>query len=110
MPSIAPFAHVREFLIRNRVWLAVAGLLATYAAMAFWAARENGASFDEGEQLVTGYDIWLRSDFRMEGANGDFVKRWATLPFLVTRPKLVSTAGPGWRAGDAYWAGWRFLF
>jgi 4-amino-4-deoxy-L-arabinose transferase-like glycosyltransferase len=59
---------------------------------------------------MTGYDIWLRSDFRMESANGDFVKRWATLPYLITRPKLVSTSGPAWRAGDPYWAGYRFLF
>ncbi len=95
---------------RRHTWLAVAGLLAIYAAMTLWAARVKGPSFDEGEQLVTGYNIWLRSDFRMESANGDFVKRWATLPYLVTRPKLVSTTGPAWRAGDAYWAGYRFLF
>lgn len=85
-------------------------LLALYAVQALWFSRVKGTSFDEGEELFTGYNIWLRGDFRMEGANGDFVKRWATLPLLVTRPNMVSTADPAWRAGDPYWAGFKFLF
>ncbi len=96
--------------VRRRGWVAVAILLGIYVALTLWTARVKGASFDEGEQLFTGYNIWLRSDFRMESANGDFVKRWATLPYLVTRPTLPSTSGPAWRAGDPYWAGERFLF
>jgi hypothetical protein len=95
---------------RRQTWLAVTILLVLYAAQALWFSRVKGTSFDEGEELFTGYNIWLRSDFRMEGANGDFVKRWATLPFLFTRPNMVSTADPAWRAGDPYWAGFKFLF
>ncbi len=99
-----------ETTVRHRAWIAVAVLLVLYAVQALWFSRVKGSSFDEGEELFTGYNIWLRGDFRMEGANGDFVKRWATLPLLVTRPHMVSTADPAWRAGDPYWAGFRFLF
>ena len=94
----------------RRVWTAVVILLALYAAMTLSAARVKGTAFDEGAQLITGYNIWLHGDYRTESANGDFVKRWATLPYLWTRPKFVSTTGPSWRAGDPYWAGERFLF
>ena len=101
---------VSAAVARRRTWFAVALLLAIYLTMALWASREKGASFDEGEQLVSGYDIWLRDDFRMEGANGDFVKRWATLPLLFSRPNMVSTFDPSWRSGDAYWVGFKFFF
>jgi 4-amino-4-deoxy-L-arabinose transferase-like glycosyltransferase len=108
MPLPAPSFSVA--VIRRRTWSAVACLLIIYAVQALWFSRVKGAAFDESEQLFAGYNIWLRSDFRMEGANGDFVKRWATLPFLFTRPRMVSTTDPAWRAGDPYWAGSKFLF
>ena len=50
-----------------------------YVAMSLTASLRKGLSFDEGEELAVGYNIWLHHDFRMEAANGDLVKRWATL-------------------------------
>ena len=90
--------------------LTIVVLLVVYAALAFAASLHKGASFDEGEQLAGGYNIWLNRDFRMEGANGDLIKRWATLPYLVTRPNPVSRDNPRWRAGYAYEVGYDFLF
>jgi hypothetical protein len=84
MSLLVPAASIAGPAVRRRAWVAVASLLAIHAALTFWTARVKGASFDEGEQLFTGYNIWRRSDFRMESANGDFVKRWATLPYLLT--------------------------
>ena len=90
--------------------VAVAVLLAAYVAMAFTASLTKGLSYDEGEELAVGYNIWLRKDFRMESANGDFVKRWATLPFLVSQPAFPSTSDLYWRAGGAYEVGYEFFF
>ena len=42
------------------VWPAVALLLVVYVGLAWQAVRAKGATFDEAEQLVTGYNIWLR--------------------------------------------------
>ena len=92
------------------MWPAVALLLVVYVGLAWQAVRAKGATFDEAEQLVTGYNIWLRDDYRMESANGDFVKRWATLPLLISRPNMVSASDPAWRSGDAYWTGSKFFF
>jgi hypothetical protein len=78
--------------------------------MAWTATLSKGVSFDEGLQLAVGYNLWLNGDYRIEGANGDLVKRWATLPFLVTRPAFVGHDDPWWRAGGAYELGQRFLF
>ena len=78
----------------------MAGLLAIYAALALVASTGKGVSFDEAEQIAVGYDIWVRHDFRLETANGDLVKRWATLPLLISRPTLPGTSDLRWRQGD----------
>lgn len=104
--SAAPFSAP---LSRRTRWLVVL-LLALYAAIALLASRHKGVSFDEAEQLACGYDIWERHDFRMETANGDLIKRWATLPYLVSRPKLPARDDPAWRAGEPYVFGYRFFF
>ncbi len=92
------------------VWLAVAVLLATYATMSFTASLLKGVSFDEGQQLAVGYNLWLRNDYRIEGANGDFVKRWATLPYLWSKPNFASTDDPMWLGAEPYELAHRFLF
>jgi hypothetical protein len=92
------------------VALAVTLLLAAYAAMSYSASWEKGLTVDEGAQIAAGYNIWLHSDYRMEGGNGDFIRRWATLPLLVTRPKFDGAALPGWRAGNAYATAYSFFF
>jgi 4-amino-4-deoxy-L-arabinose transferase-like glycosyltransferase len=90
--------------------MVVALLLAVYAALAMAASRSRGLSFDEGMQLAVGYNLWRHSDYRIEGANGDLIKRWATLPYLVTQPALAGRDDAIWRQGDAYELGWRFFF
>lgn len=90
---------------RRLTWpvvVTVAGLLALYVVVALSASLEKGLSYDEGEEIAIGYNIWLHKDFRMEAANGDLVKRWATLPLLVTKPKAAGMDNPYWRAGGAY--------
>jgi hypothetical protein len=95
--------------IRASTWIVVA-LLALYAALALSASTRMGVSYDEGEEIAVGYDIWLRHDYRMETANGDLVKRWATLPLLIARPNFPSTDDPDWRGGRPYTLGYKFLF
>lgn len=90
--------------------VAVAVLLGLYATVTFLVAERKGVSFDEGEEMAVGYDQWRRHDFRMENANGDFIKRWATLPFLWSQPKLPSTDKWFWKQGGAYELGYAFCF
>ncbi|MBI5770738.1 MAG: glycosyltransferase family 39 protein [Verrucomicrobia bacterium] len=100
-------------LVRFRagwVALAVTALLAAYAAMAFTASLQKGQSFDEGQQLAVGYNLWLRGDYRIEGANGDLIKRWATLPYLITRPNFPGTDDPYWLKAEPYLLAHRFFF
>ena len=73
-------------------------------------AGRKGLSFDEGEELAVGYSIWRQHDFRMEGANGDLIKRWATLPFLLSRPALPRADDRFWRGGWPYEFGFEFCF
>lgn len=78
--------------------------------MAWTASLWKGVSFDEGLQLAAGYNGWLNNDHRIEGANGDFVRRWATLPYLVSRPRFVGQEDPLWKGAAGYELGYRFLF
>ncbi len=93
-------------------WLAtvVVVLLALYGTMAWTASLNKGPAFDEALQLAVGYNIWLNNDLRFEGANGDLVKRWATLPYLVTRPHFVGHEDRFWREGMPYELAYRFFF
>ncbi len=93
-------------------WPAIAAivLLAVYAILSFCSSLHKGPSFDEAEELAVGYDIWIHHDFRMEGANGDLIKRWATLPYLVTRPNPATTDNDYWRGAKAYRYGYEFFF
>ena len=90
--------------------IAVLALLVIYAVVALTASLQKGMSYDEGQQIAVGYNIWLRNDLRLEAANGDLVKRWATLPLLLSRPSFPSVENPYWRAGGAYQVAYAFFF
>jgi len=96
--------------IQHWAWLIALVLVAIYAGLTLTASLGKGASYDEGEELAVGYDIWLHQDFRMEGANGDLVKRWATLPFLVSHPAFPGTDNLDWLRATPYGLGYRFFF
>jgi hypothetical protein len=106
-PRVVGAPPRRRLAIR---WTCVVVLLGVYAAVTFAVATRKGLSFDESEEMAVGYNIWRRHDFRMEAANGDLIKRWATLPFLVSRPKLPSTDQWYWQQGGAYELGYAFCF
>jgi hypothetical protein len=108
--TVAPASNSVVRFSPRIVWIAVAALLAIYAALALAASMGKGVSFDEAEQIAVGYDIWARHDFRMETANGDLVKRWAALPLLISRPTLPSTSDLRWRQGEPYVVGYEFFF
>lgn len=90
--------------------LVVGALLALYAVMAWTASLSKGQSFDEGLQLAVGYNLWVNDDSRIEGANGDFIKRWATLPYLISRPQFVPSDDFYYQRGLPYELAYRFFF
>jgi len=106
MPSNPGRSRLGQALIAG----AAVALLLAYASITLLASRQKGPSYDEGEEIAMGYDIWLRHDFRMEAANGDLVKRWVAWPFLWTQPGFPVPDDPDWRSGHPYALGYKFLF
>jgi hypothetical protein len=92
------------------IWWIVAALLVLYFFMAFSASWQKGVTFDEIDHLATGYNYWLNHDFRLSPANGDFVKRWASLPLLISRPKYPSISNPLWRQAEWFNMAYMFFF
>ncbi len=105
-----PRGHSSSRRGRWSVVAAVVALLVFYVGMALSASWQKGMSFDEGLQIATGYNIWLRNDLRIEAANGDLVKRWATLPLLLSKPAFPPVSDTDWRAGRAYRMAFTFFF
>jgi hypothetical protein len=87
-----------------------AAILLLHGLLAFTASAGKGPSFDEPLQLAVGYNLWLNRDFRVESANGDLVKRWVTLPYLVSQPNFLPRENRVWRTGTGYEFGRAFLF
>ena len=109
MTALAP-GHSSRWRARWSVVAAVVALLVFYVGMALSASWQKGMSFDEGLQIATGYNIWLRNDLRIEAANGDLVKRWATLPLLLSKPAFPPVTDADWRVGRAYHVAFKFFF
>jgi len=86
-------------------------LLAFHVFLALSAISRRGFCIDEADHLTMGYGEWMTHDYRVDTANGDLIKRWASLPLLVTRPHFPG--GPedsSWRNGDYFKLGEEFFF
>jgi hypothetical protein len=93
-----------------RAGFVVALLLAAYFCMAVSAALNKSPTFDEGVHITAGYNAWINHDQRFDPGNGDFVKRWAALPLLLSRPEFPPRAGEDWQAGQFFNVSRDFLF
>jgi hypothetical protein len=85
-------------------------LLVGYFIMALSASREQGPTFDETAHIVAGYNVWLNHDFRFDPGNGDFLKRWATLPLLFSKPAFPPLSEQSWRDAEYYVVGNELLY
>ena len=86
--------------LRFRSTFIAALLLAGYFFMAVTASRMKSTTFDEVVHITAGYSTWINHDQRFDPGNGDFVKRWATLPLLVSRPNFPPRTGEAWRTAE----------
>ena len=102
LPATRPVARLTGVI--------VAGLLTLYFAMAVSASWQKSPAFDEPAHLTAGYNVWLHHDFRFDPANGDFVKRWAALPLMFSRPAFPPIDDPQWREGEFFDVGFKFFF
>jgi hypothetical protein len=84
--------------LRVRYALIAALLLAGYFIMAVSASRTKGTTFDEGVHITAGYNAWMLHDHRFDPGNGDFLKRWATLPLLFSKPNFPPLDSGNWRS------------
>jgi 4-amino-4-deoxy-L-arabinose transferase-like glycosyltransferase len=95
----------------RRIPLLLAGLLLVgYYVMAVSASWTKSPTFDEIVHITAGYNAWTNHDQRFDPGNGDFVKRWATLPLLISRPKFPEQTGDDWRAAEFFRVSREFMF
>ncbi len=86
-------------------------LLTLHVFLALSAMSRRGFCIDESGNLALGYSEWVTHDYRVDTANGDLIKRWASLPLLVTRPHFSGgPKDPYWRDGEYFKLGEEFFF
>jgi hypothetical protein len=96
---------------RKATLAAVCALLALHVLLALSAMGRRGFAIDEIDHLTMGYSEWVTHDYRVDTANGDLIKRWASLPLLATGARFPG--GPGdayWRDADYFKLGEEFFF
>lgn len=103
MPTLLVSSHPRR-LQRNGLglFLLVLVFLVGYVAMTLSAARTKSVAFDELVHVFGGYAYWETGDFRLQPENGNFPQRWASLPFLLSRPVFPSADQPAWKQPDVW--------
>ena len=62
---------------------AVLALVGCFVAMAWTSAIQKSPTFDEGYFVVSGYQNWLRNDYRIHSGNGVLVQRFMSLPHVL---------------------------
>ncbi len=111
--GVAPTGTVPRGDPPRRLWfpgVLAAGLLAAYVALAVSAISQKCATWDESAYIAGGYSYWLRNDYRLNAESGHLSQRWDTLPLLTGRYLFPGVQVPGWRTGDAWDVGNRFLY
>jgi hypothetical protein len=108
--SVRPARATPAATPRIRAGFIAALLLTLYYCMAVSASLTKSPTFDEGVHITAGYNAWINHDQRFDPGNGDFVKRWATLPLLFSRPVFPPLEGEDWRTGHFFNVSRDFLF
>lgn len=106
----ASVAHRPTARHRVRIGLVAALLLATYFVLAWTGSLSQSPTFDESVHITSGYNAWINHDLRFDPGNGDFVKRWATLPLLISRPTFPPQQGDDWTHGEFFRVAHAFMF
>ncbi len=98
--------------IRNspRQSVVVAALLSVYVVAALTSARQKSITFDELAHLTAGFSSWTTADYRLFPENGQFPKRWAALPLVVSGMRFPSVSQPAWWTSDVDTLGYQFLY
>jgi 4-amino-4-deoxy-L-arabinose transferase-like glycosyltransferase len=94
------------------VSIAVAGLLAGFAALSLWEMSGDSLTADERVHLPAGYAYWTAREFRLNPEHPPLIKLLCAIPLLPLRPAMPRTtpdAGRTWHAFQADF-GARFLF
>src|SRR5882757_4238564 len=87
---------------RTRSTLIAALLLAGYFFMAVSASRTKSTTLDEVVHITAGYNAWMMHDHRFDPGNGDFLKRWAAVPLLFSRPNFPPLDSENWRTAEFF--------
>jgi hypothetical protein len=80
-----------------------------FAALSVSSYLRKSATWDEPQQIVSGYAALERGDYRLDPEHPPFVRLWAALPLLAWGARL-DVESEAWRAGDAYLLGHEFLY
>lgn len=66
-------------------WFTISGVVILLAALFLQltlTSRQSSNTYDEGDHIFAGYEMWKRADFGLNPEHPPLLKLWATLPLL----------------------------
>src|SRR5687767_1234381 len=89
--------------------IAASCLILIFCLQAVLALPQLSATSDEAVHLASGYSYWQTRDFRMNPEHPPLAKLIASLPLLLLRPQL-NTSAKSWTQPSQYEFGFDFLY
>jgi hypothetical protein len=84
------------------------GLIFAFLAVSSYVRKS--ATWDEPQQLVSGYAALKLGNYRLDPEHPPFTRMWAALPLVFMGDARLQSTRASWQAGDAYEFGHEFLY
>jgi hypothetical protein len=84
------------------------GLIFAFLTVSSYVRKS--ATWDEPQQLVSGYAGLKLGHYRLDPEHPPFARMWAALPLVLAGDVRLQQARASWQAGDAYEFGHEFLY
>jgi hypothetical protein len=94
--------------VGKAILLSAFGLVFAFLTVSSYVRKS--ATWDEPQQLVSGYAALKLGHYRLDPEHPPFARMWAALPLLFADDVRLQTTRPSWTAGDAYAFGHEFLY
>jgi hypothetical protein len=94
----------------TRIAVTLVAFAAVFIGLTVSSYRQESATDDEPQHLVTGYAILALKDFRIDPVHPPFLRMWAALPLLAMPDVHLNTNTVAWTSVRPLQLYWQFMY